>query len=292
VSRVAYVNGRYVPHRHAMVHVEDRGLQFADGVYEVIHVHGGAFVDADRHLARLERSLGEISVPMPMPRRTLFQVLREVARRNRLGADGLVYVQVTRGVAKRDFGFPPPGTAATLVVTARRIPAYPADAERWTATCITYPDQRWARRDIKSTALLPSVLAKQAARERGAFEALLVDGNGLITEGSSSTAWIVDERGALRTRQIGHEILPGCTRAALIALLGEAGIPFEERAFSEAELRRAREAFLTSATNFVKPVVAVDGAPVGDGRVGPVARRLFTLFGAHVASACPQGASR
>lgn len=286
MSRVAYVNGRYVPHRGASVHIEDRGLQFADGVYEVIHVHHGCFVDADRHLGRLERSLGEIGIPVPKPHAALVQVLREVVRRNRVG-DGLLYMQVTRGVARRDFAFPPAGTPPTLVVTARRIPAYPVDVERWTATCITYPDQRWARRDIKSTALLPNVLAKQAARERGAFEAILVDGDGLVTEGSSSTAWIVDEQGALRTRRLSQEILPGCTRAALIALLDAEGTRLEERAFSAAELRRAREAFLTSATSFVKPVLAVDGAQVGDGTVGPVARRLFALFGAHVASACP-----
>lgn len=284
MSRVAYVNGRYVPHRDAQVHVEDRGLQFADSIYEVVHVHGGAFVDSGRHLGRLERSLGAIRIPMPMPRPALVHVLHEVVRRNRLG-EGLVYMQITRGAARRDFPFPPPGTRPTLVVTARRMPAYPQDVERWTATCITHPDERWARRDVKSTALLPNVLAKQAARERGAFEALLVDGNGLVTEGASTTAWIVDEGGRLRTRHLSHDILPGCTRAALIAQLEAAGIPFEESAFSVAELRAAREAFLTSATSFVRPILAVDGAPVGEGAVGPVARRLFALFGVHVAEA-------
>lgn len=287
MSRVAYVNGCYVPHREARVHVEDRGFQFADGIYEVIHVHDGRFVDADRHLARLERSLGEIRLPMPKARPALVQILREVVRRNRIG-EGLLYMQVTRGAARRDFAFPAPGvTLPTLVITARHMPAYPRDVERWAITVVTHPDQRWARRDIKSTALLPNVLAKQAARERGAYEAILLDGDGLVTEGASSTAWIVDEQGRLRTRRLSQDILPGCTRGALIALLQEEGIGFEERAFSEAELRRAREAFLTSATSFVKPIVAVDGAPVGDGGVGPVTRRLFTLFGAHVGATCP-----
>jgi len=286
VSRITYVNGRYVPHRRAQVHVEDRGLQFADSIYEVIHVHGGAFVDADRHLARLERSLGEVRIPMPIPGRALIQVLREVVRRNRI-SEGVAYMQVTRGVARREFAFPLHHTSPTLVVTARHIPAYPQDVERWAVTCITHPDQRWTRRDIKSTALLPNVLAKQAARERGAYEAILVDGEGFVTEGASSTAWVVDDMGCLRTRRLGQEILPGCTRAALIALLDAEGATFEERAFSETELRQAREVFLTSATSFVKPVIAIDGVPVGTGSVGPIARRLFTLFGAHVASACP-----
>jgi D-alanine transaminase len=282
---VAYVNGRYVPHRDARVHVEDRGFQFADGIYEVIHVHGGRFVDEDRHLARLERSLGEVRLPMPRARPALQRILREVVARNRV-AEGLVYMQVTRGAARRDFAFPPEGTTPSLVVTARRAPDYPAGVEAWTATVITHPEQRWARRDIKSVSLLPNVLAKQAARERGAYEAVLVDADGLVTEGSSSTIWIVDEEGRLRTRRLGHEILPGCTRDALIALLRGQGIAFEERAFSVAELRGAREAFLTSATSFVKPIVAVDGAPVGNGAVGLVTGELFTLFGAHVTAAC------
>ena len=288
MSRIAYVNGRYVAHRNARVHVEDRGFQFADGVYEVVHVHGGGFVDEERHLTRLQRSLGEIRIAMPMSRPALVQVLREVVRRNRVD-EGLIYMQVTRGVARRDFPFPAPGTPPTLVVTARHVPAFPRDVTQWTATVITHPDQRWARRDIKSTALLPNVLAKQAARERGAFEAILLDADGLVTEGASSTAWIVDGQGRLRTRRLGQEILPGCTREALIAEMQAAGIEFEERAFGEAELRGAREAFLTSATSFVKPILAVDGKPVGDGQVGPVTRRLFTLFGAHVVKACSTG---
>lgn len=289
MSRIAYVNGRYLPHRDARVHVEDRGYQFADGVYEVIHVHGGRFVDEDRHLARLERSLREIRVPLPMPRAALGQVLREMVRRNRID-QGIVYMQVTRGVARRDHPFPNPAPKPALVLTARRIPGFPGDIERWAGSAITHPDQRWARCDIKSTALLPNVLAKQAARERGAAEAILLDADGVVTEGASTTVWIVDESGRLRTRHLSPAILPGVTRAALMALLQDEEIGFEERGFSEAELRRAREAFLTSATSFVKPITSVDGRAIGNGQVGFVTRRLFSMFAKHVGLGCPEAA--
>jgi D-alanine transaminase len=218
---------------------------------------------------------------MPMSRNALVHVLHEVARRNRV-REGLLYMQVTRGVARRDHPFPPEGTPPSVVVTIRRIPPYPADIDRWTASAITWPDQRWARCDIKTVGLLPNVLARQAAREQGALEAILVDDQGMVTEGAATSFWIVDEAGVLRTRHLDHAILPGCTRAALEALMADAGITIETRAFSEAELRRAREAFITSATSFVKPIVAIDGKPVGDGAVGPVTRRLFELFARHV----------
>ena len=281
MSRVAYVNGRYVPHARASVHVEDRGYQFADGVYEVVQLHRGRFVDRDLHLDRLARSLGELRITAPIGRAALVTVLREVVVRNRL-TDGIVYCQVTRGVARRDHAFPRPGTRPALVVTARRAPPFPADADHWTATAITLPDQRWARCDIKSVALLPNVLARQAARERGATEAILFDRHDMVTEGASTSIWMVDADGVLRTRPLSHAILPGCTRAALMAELAANGLPVEERAFSLQELKQAREVFLTAATTFVKPVLAVDGVPVGDGLVGPVARRLFGLFARHV----------
>ena len=280
MSRIAYVNGAYLPQRDASVNVEDRGYQFADGIYEVVYVLGGRLVDETLHLDRLERSLREIRIAMPMTRLALVNVLLEVSRQNRI-TEGLIYMQVTRGVARRDHAFPTVPVKPAIVVTARRTAPYPRDIAAWATTAITHPDQRWARCDIKSVALLPNVLAKQAARERGAAEALLIDGDGLVTEGASTSAWIVDVDGVLRTRPLGHSILPGCTRAALITLLAEEGISFEERAFTEAELRGAQEVFMTSATSFVRPIVAVDGAAVGDGTPGPVTRRLFAIFARH-----------
>jgi D-alanine transaminase len=290
MSRIAYVNGRYVPLRAAEVNVEDRGYQFGDGIYEVVHVHRGRFVDEGRHLDRMERSLREIRLALPMPREAFRHVLREVARRNRI-EEGLIYFQITRGVARRDHPFPTKPTPPALVVTAKRAAPYPTDPGAWAARAITTPDLRWARRDIKSTNLLPNVLAKQAAREAGAIEAILYDeASGVVTEGSSTNFWIVDERGAIRTRHLDAVILPGCTRGALLAELLEAGIPCREEPFTLEEARRAREAFITSATSFVRPIVALDGKPVGDGTVGPVTRRLFDIFARHVKGHLPSAA--
>ena len=281
MSRIAYVNGRYTPQRDASVNVEDRGYQFADGIYEVVHVFRGRFTDWDLHYARLERSLREVRIAAPMGRAALERVLAEVAARNRV-TNGLLYMQVTRGVARREHWFPPAGTPPSLVVTARHIPRYPTDVDRWAIKVVSHPDERWARRDIKSVGLLPNVLARQAARERGAAEAILVDAAGMVTEGAATSFWIVDAEGVLRCPPQGQTILPGCTRAALEAEMRAEGIPFEVRAFSLEEARAAREAFITGATGFVKPVVALDGAPVGTGAVGPVVRRLFALFARHV----------
>jgi D-alanine transaminase len=192
-------------------------------------------------------------------------------------------MQVTRGVARRDHAFPTKPVPPALVVTVKRIAAYPTDVDRWAAACITLPDLRWARRDIKSTNLLPNCLARQAAREQGAIEAILYDeATGMVTEGAATSFWIVDEQGVIRTRHLDQVILPGCTRGALLAELAEAGIAWEERDFSLEEMRRAREAFLTSATSFVKPITRIDGQPVGGGTVGPVVRRLFEIFARHV----------
>jgi D-alanine transaminase len=282
MSKIAYVNGRYVPQPEAAVNIEDRGYQFGDGIYEVVHLYGGRYVDEDLHLARLERCLKEIRLPMPMSRAALRMVLREVARRNRV-TEGLLYMQVTRGVARRDHPFPTKPVAPALVVTVKRIPPYPTDIEKWQSSCITLPDLRWARRDIKSVNLLPNVLARQAAREKGAIEAILFDeATGIVTEGAATTFWIVDERGAIRTRFQDRVILPGCTRAALMAELKAAGIAWDETPFTLDDMRKAREAFITSATSFVRPITKIDGAPVGDGKVGPVVRRLFDLFARHV----------
>jgi D-alanine transaminase len=281
MSRVAYVNGRYVPQRHAMVNIEDRGYQFADGVYEVVYVNGGRFIDEGRHLARLERSMRELRIVPPMGMAALRRVLREVALRNRIG-DGLVYMQITRGVSPRNHPFPARPVPPAIVVTAKRLPPYPKDPHAWAGAAITAPDQRWERCDIKSTALLPNVLAKQAAREAGAIEAILIGRDGVATEGASTSVWAVDRDGVLRTHGLDHHILPGCTRGALLDELREAGIAVEERALSRDELRAAREIFLTSATSYVRPITSLDGAAVGDGSVGPVTRHLFALFARHV----------
>ncbi len=283
MSRIAYVNGRYVPQSEASVNVEDRGYQFADGVYEVLYLSGGRFLDEDLHMARLERSLQEIGITPPMGRAALMRVLTEVTRRNRLH-EGLVYMQVTRGVAKRDHAFPTGAVPPALVVTCRRTSGFPTSVDAWAGSAITVPDQRWERCDIKSVSLLPNVLAKQAARAAGATEAIMIGRDGTVTEGSSTTVWVVDEAGTLRTHHLAHAILPGCTRASLLEQMAHSDMIAEERAVSAAELRAAREVFLTSATSFVKPITRLDGVPVGDGRVGPVTRQLFALFARHAAS--------
>ena len=217
-------------------------------------------------------------------------MLAEVAARNRV-TNGLIYMQITRGVAPRDHAFPKPGTPPSLVVTVRRIAPYPTDITRWTTSVISHPDERWARCDIKSVALLPNVLARQAAREQGASEAILVDAAGMVTEGAATSFWIVDATGVLRCPPLTNAILPGCTRGALVAEMAAENIPFEDRAFSLEEARHAREAFITSATSFVKPVTKLDGAPVADGEVGPLTRRLFAIFARHVQGALSNTAS-
>lgn len=284
MSRIAYVNGRYLRQCDATVNIEDRGYQFGDGVYEVVHVWGGRLIDAELHLARLERSLGEITIPMPLARRALAQVFFEVMRRNRV-REGLIYMQVTRGVARREHAFPRPAPKPALVVTIRRLPPFPRSVEAWATAAITRPDERWQRCDIKSVNLLPNVLAKEAARRQGAAEAILIDAAGMVTEGASSSVWVVDQDGRLQTRSLDHVVLPGCTRAALIGLMAEEGIAWQEGAVGKAALAAAREIFVTSASSFVKPVVRLDGKPVGDGRVGPLTEALFTLFSHHVRGA-------
>jgi D-alanine transaminase len=281
MPRIAYVNGRYLPFRRAAVHIEDRGYQFADGVYEVVAVAGGRLVDEALHLARLARSLAELRIPAPMAEPGLRHVLREVVRRNRV-RDGLVYLQVTRGSAPREHAFPRP-TRPALVVSARNGEGPPPALREAGCAVVTMPDIRWRRCDIKTTALVANVLAKQGAREAGAYEALLVDGDGAVTEGSSTNAWIVTAEGTLVTRPADHSVLDGVTRRVVLALARAEGLAVEERPFSAAEARNAAEAFLTSTTSFVLPVVAIDGAPVGKGSPGPVTRRLMARYRAHVA---------
>ena len=278
MSRVAYVNGLYVPHAEASVHIEDRGYQLADGAYEVWAVFGGRLADAEGHFARLERSLGELRIAMPMSRPALALVLRETVRRNQV-KDGLVYLQVTRGVAPRDHAFPTHPVRPALVITAKPVDLAAAEARAAKGIgVVTAPETRWARCDIKTIALLPNVLARQAARERGAGEAWFVDELGLVTEGAASNAWIVDKDGVLRTRDLNANILRGVTRKSLLGLIAGQDLPVSERPFSVEEAKQAREAFITGAGALVTPVVSIDGVPIGDGRPGPVARGLRASY--------------
>jgi len=281
MSRIAYVNGLYLPQHAATVHIEDRGYQFSDGVYEVCEVRGGRVIDQRRHLARLRRSLDELDIAMPMSETALAIIMRECMRRNRVH-NGIIYLQITRGIARRDHGFPPPGTHPSVVVTARSIDF--AGNERTAAeglAIITVPDNRWQRVDIKSISLLPNVLAKQAARERGAKEAWFVDRDGQVTEGASSNAWIVTKGGKVVTRAADNGILRGITRSVLIDVIKAQGLEFEERPFTVAEAQAAREAFLTSASQIVMPVVRIDDRPVGNGAPGSVATALRAEFHRH-----------
>jgi D-alanine transaminase len=278
MSRLAYLNGRFVRQAEAGVSIEDRGFQLGDGIYEVWAVMDGKLADAEGHFARLERSLGELSIAMPMSRAALTIALRETVRRNRV-RHGIVYLQVTRGVARRDHAFPNPPVAPTVVITARSTNASAAEARAAKGVgVITLPENRWGRCDIKSVNLLPNVLAKQAAKEQGAFEAWFVDGQGLVTEGASSNAWIVDKDGVLRTRDIGANILRGVTRLSLVDVARQAGYRVEERPFTVAEAKEAREAFLTGAGAMVMPIVSIDGEPVANGHPGEVARTLRAAY--------------
>jgi len=278
VGRIAYVDGRYLRHDLATVHIEDRGLQFADAIYEVFGVFGGKIFDEEEHLDRLERSLRELQLPMPMERRPLRLVIREVARRNRL-LEGLIYMQVTRGAVRRDHAVPEPALAPSLIITAKPLDISSFEARRTSGIkVITTTDERWARCDIKSTALLPNVLAKTKARAAGSYEAWLVDREGCVTEGSSTSAWIVDREGKLVTRDLDNAILPGVTRRILIEVAESAQMPIVERRFTVSEAQGAREAFITAATIGALPVVEIDGKPIGDGKPGPVGRRLHELY--------------
>lgn len=272
MSRVAYVNGRYVSHRVASVHIDDRGYQFADGVYEVVAIVAGRFVDEAPHLDRLERSLKELRMTMPMTRRALEFVIREVVRRNRV-RDGIVYLQMSRAVAPRDHPFPK-DPKTQIVAWARNSKPAPASVAEDGVRAITMPDIRWGRCDIKSTALLPNVLAKQLAREAGAYEAWLVDEAGNVTEGSSSNAWIITPKGELVTRSTDNAILSGVTRRTVRELAKEEGLRLVERSFSLAEAKGAREAFVTSASSPVVPVTQIDDQVIGNGKPGSTTLRL------------------
>jgi D-alanine transaminase len=273
MPRQAYVNGRYVPHNEAAVHIEDRGYQFADGVYEVVPVFNRILVDEDLHLDRLDRSLGELRIARPMTRPALKLVSREMIRRNGL-TNGFLYMQVTRGVAPRDHKFPKASTRPALVMTTRQVKPHSEQLLNEGLKVITVPDQRWDRCDIKSVSLLPNILGKQAAVEAGAYEAWQVDAEGRITEGTSTNAWIVTADNKVVTRDATHSILNGITRITLLELIRKEGYELEERAFSVDEARVAREAFITSSTSFVLPVTQLDGKPIGNGHPGILTGKL------------------
>ena len=271
MPRIAYVNGAYVQHRDAATHVEDRGYQFADAVYEVIAIAGRRLLDEEPHLDRLGHSLSELGIGWPLVRPALRYALREVARANRV-SNGLVYLQVSRGVAKRDY-VPPAGLQPVLVITAKSTPA-PSEAPGPGVAVISAPDLRWKRVDIKSTGLLGAAINKQKARAAGAWECWQLDERGFVTEGTSSNAWILTHEGELITRPTGHDILAGITRATVARVARQLQLKVVERPFTIAEAQGAREAFMTSATSIVTPVVRVDGKQVGAGAAGDVVARL------------------
>jgi D-alanine transaminase len=278
VGRIAYVNGRYLLQAEAAVHIEDRGYQFGDGVYEVCEVHGGLLIDEERHMERLRRSLGELRMDYPLQPAALSVVLRQIIARNKV-SEGYVYLQVTRGVAPRDHAFPVPSVRPSIVVTARSTDRSKAEATAAKGiSVISCLDIRWRRTDIKTIGLLPNVLARQAAREQGAYEAWLLDEDGMVTEGAASNAWIVNEEGTIITRYADSLILRGVTRTTLIDLVTAEGLRLEERKFSLEEAKSAREAFVTGATTLVMPVVAIDGHAIGNGKPGPLAQRLRAKF--------------
>ena len=277
MPRIAYVNGRYLPHAEAGVHIEDRGYQFADGVYEVCEIARGNIMDMTRHLDRLNRSLSELQIDWPMSRATLQVVMREVVRRNGV-VNGLVYMQVTRGVAPRDHAFPAKPQPAIIITAKRTDPSASLKRAEAGVKIITLPENRWERVDIKSTGLLPNVLAKQKAREAGAYEAWFVDPDGSVKEGSSTNAWIVTKDGSLVTRPAETGILRGVTRTTIFDLAKKQGLKIEERNFSVEEAKSAREAFITAATTVIMPVVDIDGSPVANGHPGSLALSLRQAF--------------
>ena len=282
LSRFAYVDGQYVPHASAAVHIEDRGYQFADAAYEVVAIMGGRILDFDPHMDRMERSLASLEIPVPMARMAFRAAMEELLRLNRL-QNGIIYYQVSRGVAPRGHGFPEQVLAPVVVMTVKRMDF---DAIRRKQAkgikIITVPETRWARPDIKSVSLLANVLAKEEASRAGAAEAWFVDDDGLVTEGSSTNAWIVDADGNLRTRALDGAILPGITRQSLDKVVQGLGLPVKEEAFSVEEAEHAREVMMTSTTNFVMPVVQVNDSVIGDGVPGPLAQMLLASYWQYV----------
>jgi D-alanine transaminase len=275
MSRIVYVNGSYLPEEEAKISVFDRAFLFGDAVYEVTAVLDGRLVDFAPHLERLDRSLKEIALAPPLSHGELRALHEELIRRNKIG-EGIIYLQISRGSAERDFAYPETAAPSVVAFTQSR----PLIANSYAETgvkVVTIPDLRWKRRDIKSTSMLAQAMGKQAAKLAGAYEGWMVE-NGHVTEGTSSTAFIFDAKGVIRTQPLGHHILPGVTRRALLRLAALEGVDIEERPFSVAEALSAREAFMTAASAFVLPVVEIDGVPIGDGRPGPVARKFRALY--------------
>lgn len=278
MPRIAYVNGRYQPHDEAAVHIEDRGFQFADGVYEVCEVRHGVIVDLTRHLNRLERSLNELDMEMPMSRAALTHVIREVLRRNRV-KNGLYYLQVTRGRARRDHVYPAADTPMTVVVTAKSTdPSIIARKNAQGIAAITVPDNRWERVDIKTVGLLPNCMARQKAKEAGAQEAIYVDEQGRVTEGAATNVWIVDANGRLVTRPAETGILRGITRTTLLDVTQKLGVEVKEAYFTVEDMLNAREVFITAATSICFPVVSIDGKTVANGHPGSMSQKIREAF--------------
>ncbi|WP_417455815.1 D-amino-acid transaminase [Kordiimonas sp.] len=282
MSRVAYVNGAYVPHDEAVVSIDDRGYQFADAVYEGVTVRKGQMVDLEPHLDRLARSMRELAMAAPMDRAPMRFVFREVIRRNRI-SDGFLYIQISRGVARRDHAFPTTPIVPSLIVTCKRLSIDGVIARAAKGVkAFSESDIRWGRCDIKSTSLLPNILAKQAAKEKGGFEAVLVDSDGYVTEGSSTNMWMVRTDGTLVTRSTDDNILPGITRATLKKLAEEMQIKVETKAFTLEEAKAGAEMFLSSSTGCATPIVELDGHKIGDGTPGPVTKRLVEAYRAYM----------
>lgn len=276
MSRIVFVNGEFVPLEDAKVSIMDRGFLFADGIYEVAAVLEGKLVDYEGHMARLDRSLGLIDIANPYSADTWLGHQQELIRLNAV-KEGLVYMEVTRGVFERDFPYPPEGTPPTIVMFTQPKRITDSPAAETGVKVISVPDLRWKRRDIKSVALLAQVLAKQAAAKAGVGEAWMVE-DGFVTEGGSSTAFIITKDKRIVTRPLSQAILPGITRKSVMRLAEENGLTVDERLFSLEEAHDAAEAFLTSASSFVMPVVAIDDRPIADGKPGEMSRRLRRLY--------------
>lgn len=284
MARVAYVNGRYCPHNQATIHIEDRGLQFADSVYEVAYVYKGQLIDAIPHLDRLSYSLGELEIPVPMKQRPLLLVIEEMIRRNNLST-GLIYIQVTRGTAPRDFPYPRQAKP-NIMMTARAMAPFDPNQSLKGIKVMSLPDIRWLRRDIKTTALLAASMSKEKALSAGFDDAWLLDGNNLITEGTSNNAWIINQDGSLQTRPPSHDILNGITRRSIMTLAQKKNIPVIEKAFSLDEAYAAQAAFISSASACIKPIVQINDQKIADGQVPAIAQEIANLYHQFLESHC------